>query len=114
MSRLFVSAALLRPLPWLLLLAAFSADAADPDLADSVARMLPAVVHVAIGDPRPVRDPSVGDSASAEALIAPAHRGPRMTGSGVIVGEDGYILTVAYLFESQERILVRLNDGREF
>lgn len=101
-------------LPWLLIFAVFSVGAASPDLADTVPRVLPTVVHIAIRNSRSSPDPSVGDSVRSETLVAPAHRGTAVAGSGVIIGKDGYILTVAYLFDASDRVLVRLNDGREF
>ncbi len=36
------------------------------------------------------------------------------TGSGVIISEDGYIVTNNHVIESAEEILVALNDGEEF
>jgi len=35
-------------------------------------------------------------------------------GSGVIISENGYILTNAHVVEGQGKVLVRLHDGREF
>jgi len=44
------------------------------------------------------------------------HRQPIFTsqGSGIIIREEGYILTNSHVIEDAERIKIRLNDGREF
>lgn len=98
-------------LPWLFI---FSVNAASFDISDTVPRVLPTVVHIAIGNAQSKRDPSVADSASVETQVAPEHRGTPRTGSGIIISEDGYILTAAHLFDSPDHLLVRLHDRREF
>jgi serine protease Do len=74
---------------------------------------VPAVVHISIGVPTR-KPPPLGDNADASALVAPAHGGPRLAGSGTIIDRDGYILSVAHLFDAPDPVTVRTSDGREF
>lgn len=45
---------------------------------------------------------------------APRRRGPTGRGSGIVMSEDGYILTNNHVVEDAEKITVRFRDGREF
>jgi serine protease Do len=46
----------------------------------------------------------------------PAHNEPVFDGkgSGVVIGEDGYIMTNRHVVDGADKILVRLRDGTEF
>ena len=78
---------------------ALCVQAQPSDFSSLVPQLVPSVVHVDVGA-------SVRDAASAKQT-------DRVLGSGVIIGEDGHILTVAYLFQSGGPIAVRLHDGRQ-
>lgn len=61
-----------------------------------------------------------GEEDSAEAPPVPRRRPGRErqpmpgSGSGVIIREDGYILTNAHVVKDSQKITVRLKDGRQF
>jgi serine protease Do len=66
--------------------------------------------------------PDPGEGAPDDSEESPTPRGrrgfeipqPEGSGSGVIIREDGYILTNAHVVKDAAEIKVRLKDGREF
>lgn len=57
------------------------------------------------------------DGEDGEPGLPPQPRGPGEydgQGSGIVIREDGYILTNNHVIENAERITVRFKDGREF
>jgi serine protease DegS/serine protease DegQ len=84
--------------------------------ADAAARSMPAVVHIFtskdIITPRhPLQDDPLfrrffGDSPNRQRTSG--------LGSGVIVSQDGYVLTNNHVVEAADQIEIALNDGRKF
>jgi serine protease Do len=97
------------------------AMAAQPDVrrdatVDAVQRVMPSVVNIATEEIVPIRDP-------LENLFRDffdpyyRHRQPntqQSLGSGVIIDEEGYVLTNFHVVGRARRVWVKLHDGREF
>ncbi len=87
--------------------------------ADAVAHAAPAVVNVNTAkvvtvQPHPFFDDPVFRQffGNPDELIRPQKRVERSLGSGVIVNEDGYILTNNHVIQNADAIQVSLRDGR--
>src|SRR5262249_37797721 len=106
--RLLLAAALLAPLVSL----------AQPDLTSTVARVLPTVVQIStVRAPKPPSKPEAfSDSEFSEFFrrfgSSGTSAGPRVSGSGIVIGAEGYVLTAAHLFDPGDSVTVRLADGR--
>lgn len=95
--------------------------AAEPDVrrdaaVEAVQRVLPSVVNIATEEVVPIRDPL--ENLFRE-FFDPyyRHRQPNTQyslGSGVILDEEGYVLTNFHVVGRARRVWVKLNDGREF
>jgi serine protease Do len=77
----------------------------DVSLADVVGRVLPSVVNIAT---------TIGGGPSSSPFGGP--EGPRgqSLGSGVVVSEDGLVITNNHVVEGATRILVHFSDGHEY
>ncbi len=103
-------------------LPAATAPAATTSYADAVAHAAPAVVTVRIERKAEVRPSAFDDDPFFQRFFGgQGGRRPNMqppiergVGSGVIVSEDGNILTNNHVVGSADRVTVVLNDGREF
>ncbi|MCB1908688.1 MAG: Do family serine endopeptidase [Rhodocyclaceae bacterium] len=87
--------------------------------ADAASRVLPAVVFIATSkDVRAPRNPLLDDPIFrhffGDRLDNRPERRSAGLGSGVIVSQDGYILTNNHVVEAADDIEVSLNDGRSF
>jgi S1-C subfamily serine protease len=97
------------------------AISAEPDIrrdatVEAVQRVMPTVVNIATEEVVPIRDP-------LENLFRDffdpyyRHRQPNTQyslGSGVIIDEEGYVLTNFHVVGRARRVWVKLHDGREF
>jgi serine protease Do len=103
------------------MLAATMAISAQPDVrrdatVEAVQRVMSSVVNIATEEVVPIRDP-------LENLFRDffdpyyRHRQPntqQSLGSGVIIDEEGYVLTNFHVVGRARRVWVKLHDGREF
>ena len=103
-----------------LLLMTAAALAAEPGVRRdpvvvAVEKCLPAVVNIAT-ETIVVRNNPMDDLLSQFFGYRNRPRGFRSysVGSGIIIDEDGYILTNYHVIESASRVQVKLSDGREF
>lgn len=97
------------------------AAASDPDVrrdaaVEAVQKVMPAVVNIATEEIVPVRDSL--DSLFRE-FFDPYHRRRSPStqyslGSGVIIDDEGYVLTNFHVVSRARRVWVKLSDGREF
>ena len=95
--------------------------AAEPDVrrdaaVEAVQRVMPSVVNIATEEVIPISDPL--ENLFRE-FFDPyyRHRQPNTQyslGSGVILDEEGYVLTNFHVVGRARRVWVKLNDGREF
>jgi S1-C subfamily serine protease len=105
----------------LLILPALHARQADPDprrdvVVDVVERVMPCVVNIATEEIVEYRDPFAD---LFREFFGPHYRNrPRSAryslGSGVIIDEDGYVLTNLHVVQRATKVWVQLHDGREF
>lgn len=82
-----------------------------PDLVEAAERSVNAVVHVTTKTTMNVRDPFAD---FFWGYRPPAQQFRQGSGSGVIISEDGYIVTNNHVVEKADRISVHLNDRRQF
>lgn len=82
-----------------------------PDFTDAAERTVNAVVHVTTEADVQRQDPFAGFFWGYRQTQPQVQRG---AGSGVIMSDDGYIVTNNHVVEGADRILVHLNDKRQF
>ena len=90
------------------------------DFTNAASVSAPAVVHIKAQSTRKVRQvPSIFDGLFGGGIDEDFFGGPRTqnqesSGSGVIISEDGYIVTNNHVVQDAENIEVVLNDKRSF
>jgi Do/DeqQ family serine protease len=83
-----------------------------PNFVDAADRTVNTVVHVTTETMVSYRDPFADFFWGHR---APSQQMPRQgAGSGVIIADDGYIVTNNHVIEGADKIVVNLNDGRQF
>ena len=97
-------------------LPAAESDARRDATVEAVKKVLPSVVNIATEEVIPIRDPM--ENLFRE-FFDPyyRHRQPNTQfslGSGVVIDEEGYIVTNFHVVGRARRVWVRLHDGREF
>jgi len=102
-------------------LGAWPARAGEPDVrrdatVAAVQRVMPCVVNIATEEVVPIRDPM--ENIFRE-FFGPYYRRRQpdtqySLGSGVIIDEDGYVLTNFHVVGRARRVWVKLHDGRDF
>ena len=94
-----------------------------PDFVSLVKKLQPTVVNVSVSIVPPVLQPGAQrQDDSADDLLEKFFGVPppvaltpqRQQGSGFIIGSDGIIVTNAHVVENAKKIIVKLNDKREF
>ncbi|HXJ73227.1 MAG TPA: trypsin-like peptidase domain-containing protein, partial [Candidatus Dormibacteraeota bacterium] len=82
----------------------------------AVQRVMPSVVNIATEEIVPIRDPL--ENLFRDFFDPYYRRRPPNTqyslGSGVIIDEEGYVVTNFHVVGRSRRVWVKLNDGREF
>jgi len=84
-----------------------------PDFTEAAERTVNAVVHVTTEADVQRRDP-FADFFWGYRQAQPQTQIQRGAGSGVIMSDDGYIVTNNHVVEGADRIMVHLNDKRQF
>jgi S1-C subfamily serine protease len=92
------------------------ADIRRDSTVEAVQRVMPAVVNIRTETIVERHDPF---ESLFEGLWGPRYRRPSLEttyslGSGVIIDEDGWVLTNFHVVSRATKVFVRLNDGREF
>jgi serine protease Do len=83
-----------------------------PNFVDAAERTVNTVVHVTTETMVTYRDPFADFFWGHR---APTQQMPRQgAGSGVIIADDGYIVTNNHVIDGADKIVVNLNDGRQF
>jgi serine protease Do len=82
-----------------------------PDLTEAAERTVNAVVHVTTETQVQQRDPFADFFYGSRRLPPQTQLG---AGSGVIMSDDGYIVTNNHVVEGADKIMVHLNDKRQF
>jgi S1-C subfamily serine protease len=93
-----------------------AADVRRDATVEAIERVMPSVVNIATEEVVPIRDPM--ENLFRE-FFDPywRHRQPNTQyslGSGVIIDEEGYVLTNFHVVGRARRVWVKLSDGREF